>query len=34
MTSGGVLKNVKFPNAKALGNCVNLPQLNIFEDST
>jgi hypothetical protein len=34
MTSGEAFKNVKFPNAKALGNCVNHEQLNIFEDST
>ena len=34
MTCGVAFKNVKFPNAEALGNRVNLPQLNIFEDST
>jgi hypothetical protein len=34
VTLAGTFKNVKFPDAEALGNCVNLPQLNIFEDST
>ena len=34
MTSGKPFKNVKFPNAEALGNWVNLSQLNIFEEST
>jgi hypothetical protein len=34
MTSGEAFRNVKFPNAEALGNRVNLSQLNIFEDST
>jgi hypothetical protein len=29
-----VFKNVKFPNAEALGNWGNPSQLNIFEDST
>ncbi len=34
MPCGVGFKNVKFPNAAALGNRRNLPQLNIFEDST
>ncbi|MHC1767219.1 MAG: hypothetical protein AB9869_23560 [Verrucomicrobiia bacterium] len=34
MTCGVAFKNVKFPNAEALGNRINLAQLNIFEDST
>jgi hypothetical protein len=29
-----LIKNVKFPNAEALGNWGNPSQLNIFEDST